>query len=260
MRRALLILAGFCLCLSASLSATHQDIAEAKEVFALKHIVIDPGHGGKDPGCIGVTKSKEKDITLKVALYLKEIVGKQKGYKVHLTRDSDESLSLSDRVEAANKYPPNESLVVSLHCNHFKDSKVHGLETYVFNLKASDDLARRVAARENEDEDSDPIGFILSDLNHRSCAPYSDLAAAYIHEGLVGTLKVKDRGIRKAPFRILARTRMPSVLVEIGYLSNAAECKKLGSAKYQKAAAQGIYEAIKAFAKEASSLRVALKD
>jgi N-acetylmuramoyl-L-alanine amidase len=248
MKRALLLLACFCFLLQMSWAAT-----EENGLFKLKYVVIDPGHGGKDPGCVNRWGAKEKEINLNVALFLREIILKEGLYVVHLTRRDDRKLSLSERAQIANRFPSNETLFVSIHCNSSRNGKGEGVETYVFDLKASDKFAEQVAARENAEEIVDPLKFILRDLRRRSCAPYNDLAARSIQSALVQALKAGNREVRKAPFKVLADVKMPAVLIEMGFLSNRKEQRKLRSLKYQRAIAEAIYSGIKSFAQEAEA-------
>ncbi len=223
-------------------------------LFELKYVVIDPGHGGKDPGCVNRWGAREKEINLKVALLLKEMIQKEGIYQVYLTREDDRKLSLSERAERANKFPANRTLFISLHCNSSPNGKGEGVETYVFDLEASDKFAEQVAARENAEETVDPLKFILNDLRHRSCAPYNDLAARSVQNVLVRTLKAGDRKVRKAPLKVLADVKMPAILIEMGFLSNRSEQRKLRTPSYQKLIAEAIYAGIKSFAQEAGTL------
>ncbi|MCD6505985.1 N-acetylmuramoyl-L-alanine amidase [Candidatus Poribacteria bacterium] len=235
-----------CLCLIA--------FAGENGLFELGYVVIDPGHGGKDPGCVNRWGVMEKEINLKVALLLKEVIRKAGIYRVYLTREDDRKLSLSERAEIANRFPANRTLFISLHCNSSPNGKGEGIETYVFDLEASDKFAEQVAARENAEEKVDPLKFILNDLRHRSCAPYNDLAARSVQSALVRILKAGDRKVRKAPLKVLADVKMPAILVEMGFLSNRNEQRKLRSRSYQRLIAEAIYAGIKAFAQEAGTL------
>lgn len=222
-------------------------------IFDLELIVIDPGHGGRDPGCVNRWGGVEKEINLAVALYLKGAIEREGIYRAVMTRQGDQTLSLEERARIANRYPPDKTLFISLHCNSSPNGEGRGIETYVFDLEATDRLAQQVAERENALEVIDPLRFILNDLRHRSAALYSEMAARLIQRALVSRLKAGDRRIRRAPFKILADVKMPAVLVEMGFLSDKVEQRKLRSKRYQRAIAEAIYEGIKRFDRELSA-------
>ncbi|HID56129.1 TPA: N-acetylmuramoyl-L-alanine amidase [Candidatus Poribacteria bacterium] len=222
-------------------------------LFELKYVVIDPGHGGNDPGCVNRWGAREKEINLKVALLLKEVIRKEGIYQVYLTREEDRKLSLSERAEMANRFPADRTFFISLHCNSSPNGKGEGVETYVFDLEASDKFAEQVAARENAEENLDPLKFILNDLRHRSCAPYNELAARSVQNSLVQTLRAGDRRVRKAPLKVLADVKMPAILIEMGFLSNRREQRRLRTPSYQKLIAEAIYAGIKEFARKAGT-------
>merc|ERR1712072_103606 len=122
----------------------------AKPSYKLKTVVIDPGHGGRDTGCISPWKTKEKTVTLAISLKLYQELKKSK-YAVHLTRDTDRYVSLPERVQIANAYPPDQTLFVSIHCNAHTNQKIFGMESYIFDLQPSDEQAAKLAVRENEE-------------------------------------------------------------------------------------------------------------
>lgn len=180
-----------------------------------KVIVLDAGHGGTDPGAQRGI-TNEKDITLSVVKYLSEFL-KAQGIQVHLTRQDDTFISLQDRVDITNKTNPNA--FVSVHVNAMESSnEISGLETY-FQTEQSKELA-------------------------------SD-----IHKNLLDTLKVPDRNIRKAKFYVINRTEVPSVLAEIGFISNQSEREKLISSDYQKQVAEGLAKGIILYLSSESGVR-----
>jgi len=220
-------------------------------VFKLENIIIDPGHGGKDPGNVSPKGKYEKDITLAVAKHLYALLKEKSKFKTHVFRKTDRWISLSKRVKMANKYPPDRSLLISLHGNSCVYPEVAGLETYIFDLKATDKMAGEVAARENAGEQLNPIDFIVNSLRHRGNEKYSWQAAHCIQSTLVKRLKVRnrnlncpDRKVKRAPFRMLAFTNMPAVLIEMGFMSNKDEQEKLSNPKYQRRIAEALLEAV----------------
>ncbi len=225
----------------------------AKPSYKLKTVVIDPGHGGRDTGCISPWKTKEKTVTLAISLKLYQELKKSK-YAVHLTRDTDRYVSLPERVQIANAYPPDQTLFVSIHCNAHTNQKIFGMESYIFDLQPSDEQAAKLAVRENEEEEIDVINFIESSLHKRGSERFSWDAAKITQSVLVTELNAKDRNVnapdgsvKRAPFRVLADTKMPAILIELGFLSNLTEHNQLISDKRQKKIAKSIVNAIKKF-------------
>ena len=214
-------------------------------------IVIDPGHGGKDPGAMGRKGTREKDIVLKVSMQLKDMITKQLGAKVLMTREKDVFIELEKRAEFANSQKAD--LFVSIHVNSHPKRSVKGLELYHFG-EASDPRALEVAARENGTplKDNAPAWkFILADkLTDKKIEESRDLAWI-ARKALVKKLrkhyKVKDHGVKTAPFFVLRMTTMPGILAEIAFVSNPNEEKLLTSKTYQKRVAEGIFKGIKAY-------------
>ncbi len=217
----------------------------------IKTIVIDPGHGGKDPGAVGRRGTREKDITLKVSLYLRDLINKRLGKKVLMTRHRDKFVALEDRADFANKH--GADLFVSIHVNAHPKRSVKGLEIYYFG-KASDRRAMEVAARENREDGItlDPdLEFILADLRTTKMVQDSlefawTTSQRMVHR-LDGRYKVANHGVKTAPFYVLRFTTMPSILAEIGYVSNPAEEKRLASKAFQRQIAEAIFDGIKTY-------------
>ena len=217
-------------------------------------VVIDPGHGGKDCGTLGVTKVCEKHIVLKVATHLNKEL-KKRGYITYMTRDKDVYLNLKERTDFANA--KNADLFVSIHANSVpKTTKKSpkGVETY-FLSTARSDRARDVAEQENKD-DIDVMNYFskqtfLNSLNsHRLLA--SNKLAIDIQYGILKKLRqnyqgITDGGVREGPFWVLAGALMPSVLIEIGYNSSPIEAPRLNNDAYQKDLAKGIADGIDGF-------------
>ncbi len=220
----------------------------------IQTIMIDPGHGGKDPGavCSGIL---EKDINLRLAKILGEIL-KEKGYNVQYTRTTDKFIPLEERTAMANA--ESTDLFLSLHVNAQRNTKVHGLEVYYLNLANSEE-AVRVAARENsvsEKKISD-LQLILSDLMLNSKIEESEKLAQRVLDFTLDYsrrfYKVNDHGVRRAPFYVLMGAQMPAILVEIGYLTNPTERKRLQDYAYLKRMAWGIYQGINAYREDITS-------
>jgi len=217
----------------------------------VKRIVIDPGHGGKDPGCRIGGRYKEKNITLSIAKFLAKELRKKIGCEVFLTRDKDIYLSLERRTAIANM--KKADLFISLHVNAHRSSKIHGLETYFLNM-ATDKRAVMVAARENatSEKNISDLQTILNDLMLNTKITESSRLAHNVQEGMVVNTKktykgIKSLGVKQAPFYVLIGAQMPAILVEVGFLTNSRERKRLMSSKYQKRVAEGIYAGISSY-------------
>ena len=180
-------------------------------MIASRTVVIDSGHGGRDPGAIGPSGLREADVTLELGLLVKSRLEKR-GISVVLTRTEDADVSLARRCEVANR--SGAAVFVSLHCNAAVNTEAHGTETY--HLEGSS------------------AGRVL---------------ATQIHRRLV-TLGLRDRGLRTAGHYVLKHTRMPAALVEVAFITHPAEEAKLASAGFQNAAAEAIAEGIRAYLEE----------
>ena len=201
-------------------------------------IVIDPGHGGKDPGGIGVYRVKEKNIVLPLGKYLKNELIKR-GYKIYLTRDKDKFITLRNRTKFANQ--KKADLFISIHCNIApKHPEIYGIETY-FLSPARSNRAKRVAKLENSaigNLRTTTQNIVLNFLNKNKIIDSTKLALD-IQKSLIFNLKkhykhIKDGGVRPAPFWVLVGTQMPAILIETGFISNKKEALKLKNKTYQK--------------------------
>lgn len=214
--------------------------------FKLKNVVIDPGHGGHDSGA---TRSRvyEKDIVLDVSKKLAELLKSRTKLNVIMTRSTDIFIPLPQRTSIANRYPADSTLFISIHCNASR-SKVggRGTETYVFDLEATDAEARALASRENEGESMD-LTMILSRCYHTGTEPYSLDIARRVQRSLTTKLDFDNRGVRRAPFYVLAGTKMPAILVELAYISNTEEREKLQNNNFRQKIAEALYDAIIGF-------------
>nr|WP_238379386.1 N-acetylmuramoyl-L-alanine amidase [Cytophaga hutchinsonii] len=228
--------------------------------YKVRTIVIDAGHGGKDSGCHGTTGVEAK-VTLAVALELGRIIKENMpATKVYYTRMSDNFVELHDRAGIANRN--HADLFISIHCNS-GPSDVKGTETYVMGLHSSEDNLD-VAKRENEVvlKESDykknydgfdpksPQAHILFSLYQNAYIENSIRVASKIEKQFSVRLGRTSRGVKQAGFLVLWKTAMPSVLIELGYLTNASEEKYLTNKTNQVYLASGIYRAIKEYKAE----------
>jgi N-acetylmuramoyl-L-alanine amidase len=219
----------------------------------VKRIVIDPGHGGKDPGCNARGGVKEKNIVLSIARILKKKIKEEIGCEVFLTRNRDVFLPLERRTAIANM--KKADLFISLHINAHRNRKISGLETYFLNM-ATDERSVMVAARENatSEKNISDLQTILNDLMLNTKITESSRLAHHVQEGMVSRVRRKYKparnlGVKQAPFYVLIGAQMPAVLVETGFLTNRTERKRLLSKKYQESVAEGICAGIKTYIK-----------
>lgn len=220
----------------------------------IQRIVLDPGHGGDDPGAVGRKGTREKVINLGLALRIRKKLAAQ-GFEVILTRDSDIAVPLADRSKCGNGRKAD--LFVSIHTNASPNRAACGFETY-FLSEAKTDWERAVAARENAslgtgDAGSGPgmpgdVGLILADLAQNEFLVESSELAACIQQAAAPAARIKDRGVRQANFYVLRNNYMPAVLVECGFLSNKSEEKLLRQGTHWDKLAEGIYRGIVEFA------------
>ena len=219
----------------------------------VRRIVIDPGHGGKDPGCNIRGGVKEKNIVLSIARLLAKKIRKKIGCEVILTRNKDTFISLEQRTAIANI--KKADLFVSLHINAHKNRKIWGLETYFLNM-ATDERAVMVAARENatSEKNISDLQTILNDLMLNTKIHESSKLAHEVQKGMVYSIKkrykkAKSLGVKQAPFYVLIGAQMPAILIETGFLTNPTEKKRLMSKKYQENVAEGICTGISSYIK-----------
>ena len=217
----------------------------------LRKIVLDPGHGGKDPGAIGAGGIAEKDIVLSVAKKLARKLRAELGVQVILTRNDDRFVALEERTAIANS--EDADLFISLHVNASPNSESRGIETYYLD-NATDEAAIRLAARENRTSrrNISDLQFILSDMMQNMKLEDSITLAHRLQGSLVGGMTkimsdVKDLGVKKALFHVLVGARMPSVLVEMLFITNRAEALAMSQDSHQDALAEALYEGIQKF-------------
>lgn len=217
----------------------------------VKRVVIDPGHGGRDPGCNAAGGIKEKDIVLSVAKILAMKMEKEIGCEVFLTRTKDIFLPLERRTAIANM--KKADLFISLHVNAHKSKNVRGMETYFLNM-ATDERSMMVAARENatSEKNISDLQAILNDLMLNTKIHESSRLAHNVQNGMVTYVKdkyiqINSLGVKQAPFYVLIGAQMPAILVELGFLTNPAEKKRLISKKYQENLAEGVCAGISSY-------------
>jgi len=226
-----------------------------KSLHEIKRIVIDPGHGGKDPGAIGPRGIREKDIALDVSKRLGAILRKKYGVEILYTRDRDVFVPLNERTEMANA--KKADLFISIHTNASKKRNVRGLETYFLNW-TNDKEATRVAARENKisvkkmRQMQNELQFILQDLARNSKKEESMRLAHSVQNSMARSLKkeyrrINDLGVKSALFYVLVGAEMPSVLVEVSFISNHEEEMRLSSKTYKIKLAEAIANGINSY-------------
>ncbi len=214
----------------------------------IRKIVLDPGHGGKDPGAIGVGGIAEKDIVLAVAKKLERKLKQEMGVEVVLTRRDDRFIPLEDRTAIANA--EGADLFVSLHMNASPNGEAKGLETYYLD-NTNDEGSLRLAARENSTSrrNVSDLQFILSDMTQNMKLEDSITLAHHLQHSLVDGMstrlaEVKDLGVKKALFYVLVGARMPSVLVEMFFITNKTEGRAMSEESYQNAVVDALYDGI----------------
>ncbi|MBU2599238.1 N-acetylmuramoyl-L-alanine amidase [bacterium] len=217
-------------------------------------ITIDPGHGGKDPGAVGSTGLKEKDVNLEVAKRVKELIETKSNIKVMMTRQLDEFIPLRRRSEMANAI--KSKLFISIHANASFSEGADGFETYYLSAVASDNTARAVSLLENgvieiengaASKDYGYLEFILADMAQNQFIEESIELAGILQEIAKKKLNIKSRGIKSALFYVLKDTTMPAILVEVGFVSNPTEEQRLKDSCFKEKIAECISEAILAY-------------
>jgi N-acetylmuramoyl-L-alanine amidase len=230
--------------------ARHPPGAEGRGARTVSRVVLDPGHGGKDTGAVGPGGVREKDVTLDVAHRVAPVLAAQ-GIQVVLTRDDDSFVSLEERTARANGF--NADLFVSIHCNASESKGRRGIETYVLDT-TRDEIAGRVAARENATTQpvSSELASILGGMRMADEAQRSTRLAQLLQRAATTAVQTRfgdvvDGGVHTAGFYVLVGARMPSVLFETSYVSNATEEQRLASDGYRQLLADAIANAVKAY-------------
>ena len=230
-------------------------IKEVKDRWKLDTIVLDAGHGGKDPGTMGQRGTKEKDIALDITKRVGLLLEKNTKLKVVYTREEDVFIPLWKRTKIANE--SNGKVFLSIHLNGSPNKAVYGFETYLLRPGKTED-AIEVASRENEVikyedradnryKDLSGENLIMATMAQSIFMRESEELAAMIQEEMAKKIKSKNRGVKQAGFHVLIGASMPNILVEAGYLTNRNEEKNLRNAKYRQSIASCIYKAIVKF-------------
>jgi N-acetylmuramoyl-L-alanine amidase len=233
-------------------------VAEKKMKPAKKHviskirrIVVDPGHGGHDPGAVGPTGIQEKDVVLSIGLMLRDLFKEELGVDVVMTRSTDIFIPLEERTAIANKV--GADLFLSVHANAAPNRSAAGIETYYLNLAKTDKVAQ-LAAKENGTslEKVSVLQAILFDLmaNYKlnDSAHLADEVQKNLHKKIRSRHSdVKNLGVKQGPFYVLVGASMPSILVETAFLSNATEESRLKDTAYQTMAAEGILDGVRSY-------------
>ena len=219
-------------------------------------VVIDPGHGGRDPGKVGPNGLREKDVTLLISKRLATVL-EERGYEVHLTRTTDTYVSLPDRPRLANEWKGDRPVGVflSIHANSATASSAHGFETFFLSDARTED-ERRVAEMENDairfdahgpSPAADGLDQILNTLRGDFLMRASHDLASAIQENLSAFHPGPNRGVKRAGFYVLVGTIMPAVLIETAFISNRDEARLLGTQSFQQKIARGIADSVDAF-------------
>ena len=240
-------------------SSIATELSTALEDIGVKTVVIDPGHGGKDPGAVGPTNLYEKDVALAVSLkFGNKIKEKYPNVKVIYTRETDKFVGLAERAKIANDAAAD--LFISIHANAASNRSAYGSESWVLGLHKSA-AALEVAKRENnsilmednyettyEDFDpNDPDAYIGLALRQSANLDQSLILASNIQDEFTNDLKRKNRGVKQAGFLVLYRTTMPAVLIELGFVSNYNEEKYLRSDDGREELASSIFKAFESY-------------
>jgi N-acetylmuramoyl-L-alanine amidase len=225
--------------------------APAGQEQRIQTMVIDPGHGGMETGAKGKFGNLEKDITLAISLKLKALVERNMGFEVVLTRDKDVDVSVENRSAIANNR--KAGLFISIHANGAVQKKAAGSETFFLSLNATDEETRRLAYLENnssalqsriDPSSDDDLMMILWDMAQTAYIKQSSQLAELVQEELDALLGTRNRGIKQAPFKILAGVACPAILVEAAFISNPEEEQKLAAGNFQTKVADAIYRGL----------------
>jgi N-acetylmuramoyl-L-alanine amidase len=221
-------------------------------------IILDPGHGGEDPGALGPNRLREKDVTLAISKALANIINSHPGYTARLTRTTDMFIPLQKRRDFARDVKAD--LFISIHADSFTDPSADGASVYALSRKgATSEMARFLAQHENESdlvgrvgnvslEDKDPqLAGVLVDLSMNATVNTSLQLGSTVLSSLGAISPLHSRHVEQAGFVVLKSPDVPSILVETGFISNKSEAKKLASPLYQKQLAQAIFNGVREF-------------
>jgi len=231
-------------------------------------VVLDPGHGGVDPGKVASSGVREKDVALAVARQVRTLL-RERGYVVYMTREADTLIALDDRPRMANAWKGEEpaALFVSIHANSHRRSAARGFETFFLSEARTED-ERRVAEAENaavryetgRPAESDPVALIAASLRNDFYQRASNDLAEVIQRNMARIHPGPNRGVKQAGFRVLVGALMPAVLVETAFLSNPREADLLGESGFRRNLADAVADAIDVYFKGHEHLWVARSD
>jgi N-acetylmuramoyl-L-alanine amidase len=232
---------------------------ERREAVApLRVIVLDAGHGGHDTGAVGPGGLQEKDLVLDVTRRVARLLEEKLDVKVLLSRDSDHFVTLRDRTTFANR--ERADLFVSIHANAHRESASAGVETYFLSSEATDGAARQVAALENSvvqlektparaSGRLDAVKAILWDLAQSEFQQESSRLAEVVQDSMTQSLRIPNRGVKQAGFYVLGGAAMPAILIEIGFVTNPKEERRLKETKYRDEIARAIFAGLAEYKK-----------
>jgi N-acetylmuramoyl-L-alanine amidase len=217
----------------------------------LRTIVLDAGHGGHDSGAVGPGGLMEKDLVLDVTRRVARLVDDKLNVKVILSRDGDHFVPLRDRTSFANR--ERADLFVSIHANAHREAASQGVETYFLSSEATDSAARQVAAAENGVVQlekntgrgrGDIVKTILWDLAQSEFQQESSRLAEIVLDSMTEALRIPNRGVKQAGFYVLGGAAMPAILIEIGFVTNPREERRLKESKYRDDIARAIFSGL----------------
>jgi N-acetylmuramoyl-L-alanine amidase len=224
---------------------------KAHEPRAIRRVVLDPGHGGHDPGAIGPGGLREKDVALDVAHRAAPLIARELGIATLLTRDGDHFVPLDERAARANAF--HADLFVSIHCNASEDPNAAGVMTFVLD-QGREELAHRVAARENaaSSEAAAELANALSRVVDPRSLKASFMFAELLQRSSMASMRdrypdVPNAGVKRAGFYVLAGARMPSALFETSFISNPVSERRLNTEDFRQKLADSIVNAIRAY-------------
>lgn len=230
--------------------AVHQPAHTNRDVI----VVIDPGHGGKDPGATGLKRTREKDVVLAIARRLKTLIDRQPGMRAVLTRDADYYVGLRERMMIARKH--NADMFIAIHADAFDNHNSHGASVFALSQRgATSEAARWLAAKENYselggvnlsalDDTNGVIRSVLIDLSQTATIGASLQLGHHILYGLSRITDLHSHKVEQARFMVLKSPDIPSLLIETGFISNQREEMNLNSPAYQARLCQAIFSGI----------------
>ncbi|MEK7383738.1 MAG: N-acetylmuramoyl-L-alanine amidase [Elusimicrobiota bacterium] len=230
-------------------------VAAQAEKPRRRMIVIDPGHGGKDPGATGRRATKEKDVNLAVALELARVLRERGDMEVVLTREDDVFVPLSERSAKANELEAD--IFISLHCNAHRNHRENGFEVYSVSETASDPAAEELAAAENaalelegKKPEDEAAKQILLAMTKNEMINESPQLAVLAERGIAKHAELEDRGAKQAGFYVLRGTHAPAILIEMAFLSHPKDETKLGSRRFRRKVAEGVAAGVADYARK----------